>query len=304
MSLTAAVLIIISAFMHAFWNLIGKRQQASLAFFTISSATLVLLTSPLLILYHRSLPAVPPSVWLLLAATGMAQAVYFLGLTAAYRQGDISLVYPLARAVPILMVVAASFALGKGDTISPLGLTGMILIVLGCFILPLPSFRRLQLRHYLKYTYLMVLVTAVGTAAYTLIDDEALRQLRQSPAIALTDTEVTLLFIALQVASTAVMMGLASFLFARERERFKQLMERRALLLSAALTGVVIMSTYGLVLASMAYVTNVSYVAAFRQLSIPIGAIFGLTLLKEPRYPPKLLGILIISTGLLLVGIG
>jgi drug/metabolite transporter (DMT)-like permease len=81
-------------------------------------------------------------------------------------------------------------------------------------------------------------------------------------------------------------------------------MERRALLLSAALTGVVIMSTYGLVLASMAYVTNVSYVAAFRQLSIPIGAIFGLTLLKEPRYPPKLLGILIISTGLLLVGIG
>jgi drug/metabolite transporter (DMT)-like permease len=234
----------------------------------------------------------------------MAQAVYFLGLTAAYRQGDISLVYPLARAVPILMVVAASFALGKGDTISPLGLTGMILIVLGCFILPLPSFRRLQLRHYLKYTYLMVLVTAVGTAAYTLIDDEALRQLRQSPAIALTDTEVTLLFIALQVASTAVMMGLASFLFARERERFKLLMERRALLLSAALTGVVIMSTYGLVLASMAYVTNVSYVAAFRQLSIPIGAIFGLTLLKEPRYPPKLLGILIISTGLLLVGIG
>lgn len=304
MTLTAAILILISAFMHAFWNLLGKRQQASLAFFAIASASLALLTSPLLLLYRHALPAVPLAVWLLVAATGVAQAVYFLGLTAAYRQGDISLVYPLARAIPILLVVAVSFALGRGETMTPLGLAGMLLIVLGCFILPLPTFRQLQIRHYVKYTYLMVLVTAAGTAAYTLIDDEALRQLRQSPAIALTDTEVTLLFIALQVAGTAVMMSLASLLFARERQQFRLVLGQRRLLFSAALTGIIIMSTYGLVLASMAYVTNVSYVAAFRQLSIPIGAIFGLTLLKEPSHPPKLLGLLIISTGLVLVGIG
>jgi uncharacterized membrane protein len=64
------------------------------------------------------------------------------------------------------------------------------------------------------------------------------------------------------------------------------------------------MSTYGLVLASMTYVTDVSYVAAFRQLSIPIGALFGIVLLKEQCPAPKLLGILIISIGLILVGIG
>ena len=304
MSLTAAILIIISAFMHAAWNLVGKRQQASLAFFSLSAVTAALLLSPLLLLYRQALPAISTSVWLLLAATGVAQAVYFFGLTAAYRQGDISLVYPLARAIPILLVVAVSLGLGRGDTITVLGLVGMVLIVIGCTILPLPTFRQLQLRHYVKYTYLMILVTAVGTAGYTLIDDEIQRQLRQTAAIVLSDTEVTLLFIPLQVASTGLIMTLGSLLFNRERQQYRQLLARRSLLVSAAITGLIIMATYGLVLASMTYVTNVSYVAAFRQLSIPIGAVFGITLLKEPRYTPKLLGVIIISIGLILVGIG
>jgi uncharacterized membrane protein len=64
------------------------------------------------------------------------------------------------------------------------------------------------------------------------------------------------------------------------------------------------MSTYGLVLAAMAYVSDVSYVAAFRQLSIPIGAVLGLTLQQEPRYQPKIIGIGVVSVGLVLVGIG
>ena len=81
-------------------------------------------------------------------------------------------------------------------------------------------------------------------------------------------------------------------------------MAQHTLLVQGMVTGVVIMATYGLVLASMAYVTNVSYVAAFRQLSIPIGAILGITLLHEPRYLPKLIGIGIVCIGLILVGIG
>jgi drug/metabolite transporter (DMT)-like permease len=131
-----------------------------------------------------------------------------------------------------------------------------------------------------------------------------LRQLRETAAIALTDTQITLLFIPLQVISTAIMMTLTALLIKQERLQFKPLLTRPKLLISAALTGLIIMSTYGLVLASMAHVANVSYVAAFRQLSIPIGAFFGITLLKEPRPTPKLLGILIISSGLILVGFG
>ncbi len=54
----------------------------------------------------------------------------------------------------------------------------------------------------------------------------------------------------------------------------------------------------------MNYVTDISYVAAFRQLSIPLGAIFGMWLLKEPCFPPKIAGISIIFAGLVMVAIG
>jgi uncharacterized membrane protein len=57
-------------------------------------------------------------------------------------------------------------------------------------------------------------------------------------------------------------------------------------------------------LVSMNHVENVSYVAAFRQLSIPLGAIFGMTLLGEPRYLPKRIGIAAIFIGLVFAGIG
>ena len=73
---------------------------------------------------------------------------------------------------------------------------------------------------------------------------------------------------------------------------------------SAAITGIGIYLTYGLVLASMNFVTNVSYVAAFRQLSIPLGAIFGMALLREPCYSTKMFGVTTIIIGLALVKMG
>jgi len=74
--------------------------------------------------------------------------------------------------------------------------------------------------------------------------------------------------------------------------------------LYAGTAGLIIVATYGLVLTSMAYVTNVSYVAAFRQLSIPIGAVLGLTIQKEKGQLPKLVGIGVVFIGLILVGLG
>ncbi len=76
----------------------------------------------------------------------------------------------------------------------------------------------------------------------------------------------------------------------------------RAYKRSAALTGIGIYVTYGLVLASMNFVSNVSYVAAFRQLSIPIGALLGMAFLKEPPYRPKIIGLAVIFAGLVLAG--
>jgi len=304
MSWTAALLIITSAFMHALWNLVSKRRDPSLAFFFVAAASAALAASPILAIHWRLLPLVPTSAWGLIVATGIAQAVYFSGLAGAYRHGDMSLAYPLARALPVLTVAAISILIGRGAQIGRIGLTGMLLIAFGCIILPLPRFRGLRLRDYTSTVYLMAIIAAMGTTAYTLIDDATLRQLRAVDELPLGTTGVTLLFIALQALSTTIMLGLVSLARPSERSRLASLVANHRRLFAGMLTGVFIMATYGLVLASMAYVRDVSYVAAFRQLSIPIGAILGLTLQHEARYRPKLVGIAVITIGLVLVGIG
>ncbi|MCB8977001.1 MAG: multidrug DMT transporter permease [Ardenticatenaceae bacterium] len=302
MSLIAAILIIISAFMHAGWNFISQRRSPSLAFFFVTAVCAAFTISPILFIHRDVLRLLPTAVWGLVLATGVAQAIYFFGLAGAYRRGDISLAYPLARALPVLLVASVSLLLGNSGDIGRLGLFGMVLITAGCIILPLPNFQELRPQNYQDAVILMALVAAIGTTGYTLLDDQALRQMRA--AIPLENSQITLLFISLQTSSTALMLGLATLFSPAERRQLRQIGQNRSLLLTGLLTGVIIMATYGLVLAAMAYVTNVSYVAAFRQLSIPIGAVLGLTLQQEPRYPPKLIGIGIVSIGLVLVGIG
>lgn len=303
MTATAAVLIVTSAFMHAFWNFVSKRRSPTLAFFWLAATAAAVALSPLLVVYWQTLSLIPAAVWRLIALTGLAQLVYFFGLAGAYRQGDISLAYPLARALPVLLVAAISLLLGTGGEIGAMALLGMALIMVGCIILPLSDFQTVRPRDYFDALYLMVAVAALGTTGYTLIDDHVLRELRMvSNQMAIY--EVTLLFMALQTLSTAVMLGLGTLLYKPERRRLLLLLRDRSLLVTGLLTGIVVTAAYGLALAAMAFVSNVSYVAAFRQLSIPMGALLGFTLGQEPRYRPKTIGIAIVSGGLILVGIG
>ena len=299
MSATAVVLITLSVFAHAGWNLFSKRQP-SVAFFLIASTTSALVLTPLL-WYNRTLWAwMPSGVWILVVATGLAQAVYYSGVAGAYRHGDMSLAYPMLRALPVLLITAISFALGRGDQITPLGLVGIITVALGCMLLPIKSFRDIQLRDYLALCCLLALVAAIGTTGYTMLDDQALRQLRTSLPW-LDKTRITLFYISLQTLSASLWVLLFVLILPSERQRFHSIWRhgRR----QAALSGLVITGAYGLVLASMAYVTNVSYVAAFRQMSIPLGALLGIWLLKEPPYRPKLIGVGAVAAGLALVAL-
>jgi len=68
-------------------------------------------------------------------------------------------------------------------------------------------------------------------------------------------------------------------------------------------TGLALSLSYMLVIASMKFVSNVSYVAGFRQLSIPLGVILGVVVLKEKLYLPRALGCLIIAAGLVITAV-
>ena len=91
--LLAAILILLSAVFHAGWNLLSKRRDPSLAFFFVASLAATVITLPVVYAFRGALTQFPPTVWTLIVFTGMAQAVYFLGLAGAYRAGDISFAY-------------------------------------------------------------------------------------------------------------------------------------------------------------------------------------------------------------------
>ncbi len=307
----AALLVAISALIHALWNLLGKRQNPSAAFFLIASFCAALVVLPIPVLYRGILPSLPPALWGLLAITAVFQTIYYVGLAGAYRQGEISVAYPLVRAVPVILIAALSAFWQIGKPLTALGIAGIALVVAGCLILPLPGFRDLRLsdlrlssgrwRAYRDPCCLLALLAALGTCGYTLIDNQALAILRNLPQFSAGAATATLLFLALETIATTL--ALAIYTLALPAERARLPLQSRNGKGKAALAGLLITLTYGLVLLAMNYATNVSYVAAFRQLSIPLAAMLGFFVQKEPATPPKLAGIALVFGGLVLVGI-
>jgi drug/metabolite transporter (DMT)-like permease len=246
-------------------------------------------------LYWDSLKTLENPFWVFIIATGIFETIYFVGLSKAYNLGDMSLAYPLIRALPILLVAFISVALGRGESLSGLGLLGMFLVTLGCLILPLKTFGTWQVQHYFNKAMPWILLAALGVTGYTLIDDLALKQLRVLVSVAPS----TFIYSSLQGLSTALFIWIYLWIFERSIPK----LSGKAIPI-ACLTGLMISATYGLTLAALAFVKDVSYANAFRQLSIPLGAMLGMFIAKEPAYKPKLLGIAIMVLGLMLTALG
>ncbi|MGD9181393.1 MAG: DMT family transporter [Desulfobacterales bacterium] len=302
MSLTAAILLLISAITHAGWNYISKKENPRAAFYFVANTIGVICVSPVLLYYGNQIPLIPRAVWIFIALSGFFLAAYMAALAGAYRAGDISIAYPLARSLPVILVFLLTLISGQGTPLGAWVVIGIILVVVGCTILPLKVLRKFRFSNYKNLCCLLAVLAAVGIAGYTVVDDAALRNLREMPETPWDPVDATLVYMVLEGISCSVWQFLIVAFDSRERKILSDVLHDFKG--AAAITGIGIYLTYGLVLASMNYVTNVSYVAAFRQLSIPLGALFGMGLLKEPPYVPKVIGVVIIFLGLTLVGTG
>ncbi|MDH2433190.1 drug/metabolite transporter [Pokkaliibacter sp. MBI-7] len=300
MSPIAIGLIIFSAMMHAGWNLMGKRHAPSLSFFTLSMSAGALAFTPFVFSLLWQLPAMPATFWWLLLGTGLAQAVYMAGLAWAYARADVSLIYPMARALPVVMVPCISWLLLDNRVLTAADWLGMMVIVVGSLILPLPRLSALHWRSYATPALGFMLLAALGTCGYSLIDSAALRVLRQH---GLSAFEAGSLYLTLQAYSSVLWMLPVCLLGQQERPTLRGLLQRQQMKVWAS-TGIAILLTYWLILIAMSYVTDVSYVVALRQLSIPLGVLAGIVWLKETPTAPRLLGVTVIVIGLLLVALG
>ena len=302
MNIPAISLVVISAFIHVLWNVTSKRRGASAAFFLLSSLVAGFLLLPCLYVFRAALPFMPASFWWMVGATGLAQTVYFIGLTEAYRNGDMAVAYPLLRAVPVLLVALVSVLLRDGLEPRGWGMVGIGLVAAGCLMLPLVSFRGFRFSNYLNLSCMFALVAALGTTCYSLIDDRALRLMGTQTGISMGKGEIALLYLCLQTLSTNVFLGI--FVAVNTTERTRLLNSWRKDFLPAVQICILLNSAYGLVLTAMTLASSVSYIVAFRQLSIPLGAVIGMTVQNEPRHIPRVLGIVVVSFGLVLLAVG
>jgi drug/metabolite transporter (DMT)-like permease len=302
MSITAAILLIISAATHAGWNFISKKEHPTQAFYLVANTIGLICVLPILFYYWHHIYLIPLTVWIYAVMSGFFLAAYLEALAGSYRSGDISIAYPLARALPVIFVFCFTLLSGQGKPLGMWFILGAVLVVGGCIILPMKAFRDFQISNYKNMCVVLAVLAAVGISGYTVTDDIALRHLRELAGKPFAPVEGTLIYMVLEGISCSLWQSLFVLLQSRERTNFIEVLHNYKG--AATTTGVGIYLTYGLVLVSMNFVTNVSYVATFRQLSIPIGALFGMVLLREPRYNPKIFAVALIFLGLILVGLG
>ena len=128
MSGTVLALVLTAALVHSGWNALAKRAGNPLAFLWSSVTLATLIFLPLSAGFLRD--GLPASAVPYVIGTIVIHAAYFYALGRALGSGDFSLVYPIARGLGVGLVPVGAL-LWLGERLSPLGATGVGLVVIG-----------------------------------------------------------------------------------------------------------------------------------------------------------------------------
>lgn len=135
----AIALVLTAAVLHAGWNVLLKTSGDTLwtAVRLQVIGTAILLPVGIAAWVNIGRPAVPAEALWLAVGSGVLEAIYFVCLSAAYRRGALSLVYPLARgSAPLLAVIVGIVLLG--EQLVPLALVGVGCLLLGILLVARP----------------------------------------------------------------------------------------------------------------------------------------------------------------------
>ncbi len=162
-------LVAVSAILHVWWNVRLKRAGDPLRTATIGmlAATAAIVPIGAIAWWAAGTPALPAEGIAIGLVSGTVEAGYFVLLTAAYRRGDLSVVYPIARGTAPLLAVAIGVGL-FGERLGLAGSIGVGALVVGFLALQQP-WRALR-GHGLDPSVAFALATGVTIATYTALD--------------------------------------------------------------------------------------------------------------------------------------
>jgi drug/metabolite transporter (DMT)-like permease len=280
---TAFALIAAAAGAHAAWNFFAKQARGGLPFVWLAGLCAA-------IAY-----AVPAAIQLLLADDGLSAAglafmagsgclhsAYFTLLQRGYAEGDLSVVYPLARGTgPALSVLAAVVIFGERP--GAIALIGAALVVIG--VLTIAGGRH---RKPTRASLAFALLTGVTIAAYTLWDAHAVQDLAQPALAYYWGSELT----------QAIVLAVPAL---RNREGLRTALahDRTAILAVGLLSPL----AYILVLVALT-LAPVSIVAPGREASIVIASLLGSHVLAEGDPVRRLSAAIVVLGGIACLAVG
>jgi drug/metabolite transporter (DMT)-like permease len=278
----AIVLLLLSASLHALWNLLLKRSQEK--YIAMGWQVLISGVIAFFLLLFTGFP--PRSMWLFALISMGLEAVYFILLSNAYSDHDFSLVYPIARGTaPAFLMLWSVLFLQEKLTLG--GVLGVGMIVAGMVVIGATSLiQNRGSRLHLKGV-LIALSVALIISLYTLIDGTAVKN---GPALPYALT----MFMFVPILTTTYNIrrfGWKPFLAAWKGPRIP--------LILTAVLGVV---AYLLALIAYSF-APLSYSGAIREVSVVIGAFLGWQFLEEKMGATRVLGSMIIFAGILTIAI-
>ena len=265
MTALALALVLASAFIHASWNFLLKKSGGGTGLITAASLLALVIYAPVvLVATWIAGYRFEPIHLLLMLGSGLVHTAYFLLLDRAYRSGgDLSIVYPLARATgPLLTILVAVLLLGERP--SALQLAGAVMIGAAALLLTGNPFawHKSEARHALGFA----LLTGCMIAVYTIWDKASVAAWLIPPLLYDWGTNAFRCMVLVPLTRRR-----APGSIARAWE------DRRATIVIIAILSPL---SYILVLTAMVW-TPVSVVAPAREVSILFAALLGAHFLRE-----------------------
>lgn len=167
MDITDVAAALLSALLHAGWNAAVKANRNPARAMTAQMLLGAVLVVPALL--WSGLP--DPAAWIWILASTLMNVLTISALLRAYELGGFGLVYPVMRAVAVLLVVPMAAVL-TGEKFGPAALAGIVVIALSLAVLSLDAARDQAVTlKALGWT----LAAGVGTAAYIMCDAQGVR---------------------------------------------------------------------------------------------------------------------------------
>ncbi|MFC2176242.1 EamA family transporter [Bacteroidota bacterium] len=278
MSIVVFLLIVLSAVMHATWNLVAKKNAGNYSIIYLSFCIGFVLCLPIAI-PHLSAVKNWGTILPLIIATGVLHALYGFLISITYKNGDISTLYPIVRGTGIGgAVLIGIFALGERLPLT--AALGVGAVVSGIGIL---SYRRNR-KETSPIGIFLALACGVIIMVYTILDKVLVEQI--SPFVLLTFSQLI------------SMLTFLPYVIIKRRKEFVLTLKT----LKLSVLGIALPALLGyLIILFVFQIADVSRVVAVRELSVVFGALSGYLFLKESFSKTRLIGVLVILTGILLI---